>query len=429
MRIGEFAQKHDTTQDTIRYYLDMGLLVAEKSGTQYKFSEADSRDLSRILELKQLDFSLTEIQKILMFQRLSGSNTEVFRNMYLSFLEEKKNEVEKELLKYNKMNDYLKNKIHEIKIEGLREKRNLGFPMASLGILVCPLCGHSLDVSDGTIEKNMVMDANIQCECGYKAVIQNGIYVDETAVRVKMINGKKMPTKEEYLASCSHTYVNFLYRGMASLIKYIGQYASEPKYILELDNCVGFFLMQYIKYLPKTSTYILVDYDKERIAELKRNLEMYYDHKNFMFLCCDLHRLPVASSTVDVVVDYMMSARYGETTGESLVDKVMPLLKQNGIYTMSCLYFGANSKINPIQASKAKGCFNKDKMIDKLTASNLSVLDTMDIGPIFKDDIYETNINGIELYQSIYSGRKSIVHDVKPKVKYIKTPKKMKIWG
>lgn len=117
MRIGEFAQKHSITQDTIRHYLDMGLLVAEKKGGQYKFSEADSKDVDKILELKQLDFSLIEIQKLLMFQRLSGANTDVSRNLYLSFLEEKKNEVANGLVKYNKMNTFIKDKILEIKAE------------------------------------------------------------------------------------------------------------------------------------------------------------------------------------------------------------------------------------------------------------------------------------------------------------------------
>ena len=90
VRIGEFAKKHRITQDTIRYYLDMGLLVSEKKGGQYKFTKADSEDMERIIELKSLDFSLIEIQKILTFQRLSGSNTDVFRNLYLPFLKNKK---------------------------------------------------------------------------------------------------------------------------------------------------------------------------------------------------------------------------------------------------------------------------------------------------------------------------------------------------
>ncbi|MDF2530938.1 MAG: transcriptional regulator, MerR family [Clostridia bacterium] len=91
--------------------------MAEKRGGQYRFSEADSMDIDKIIELKQLDFSLTEIQTIVVFQRLSGANTDVFRKKYLTFLEEKHNTVENVLAKYNRMNDFLKDKIHEINSE------------------------------------------------------------------------------------------------------------------------------------------------------------------------------------------------------------------------------------------------------------------------------------------------------------------------
>ena len=272
MRIGEFAKKHGITQDTIRYYLDMGLLVTEKKGVQYKFTKADSKDIERIMELKGLDFSLTEIQKILTFQRLSGTNTDVFRNLYLPFLESKRNEIANELIKYNKMNDFLNFKINEVKAEELRKNQKLGLPMISLNILACPICKSSLKVSDGSIEESMIMDANIQCECGYNAIIEDGVYIDKNAVRTKMVNGQRMPTKEEFLSTCSHNYVNFLYKAMATLIEYINKYEKNPEYIMELDNCVGLFLLQYIKDLSPSSTYLLIDYDKERILNLKKNL-------------------------------------------------------------------------------------------------------------------------------------------------------------
>ncbi len=409
MRIGEFAQKHDITQDAIRHYLDMGLLVAEKNGGQYKFNEADGKDLDKIMELKQLDFSLAEIQKVLTFQRLSGSNTDVFRNLYLSFLEEKKNEVTNELLKYDKMNDFLKDKIHKIRAEELKECKKLGFPMNSIGILVCPLCQHSLNVSNGTIEKNMIIAANIQCECGYEAIIKNGVYIDEIAVRTKMQNGKKMPTKEEYLEKSSYNYINFLYKGMASLIGYINKYHKEPKYIMELDNCVGFFLLQYIKYLPHDATYILIDYDKDRMMQLKKDLEMYYEHKNFIFLCCDFHRLPIINSSIDIMIDFGMTKNYAQETSEFLPEKVLPLLKQDGLYTASISYFGPNSKDNFKTEKEIKDYFNKEKMLKKLADSYLTEVELIDIGPVFEDNPYNMDIKGMELYQAAYAGKKGTI--------------------
>lgn len=429
MRIGEFAQKHNITQDTIRHYLDMGLLVAEKTGGQYKFSEADSKDIDKIIELKQLDFSLAEIQKILTFQRLSGTNTDAFRNLLLTFLEGKKREITKGLIKYNKMNAYLTDKIHEIKAEELKVHQRLGLPMTSLGILACPLCQHSLHVSDGTIESNAIIDANIQCQCGFKAVIRNGIYIDEQAVRTKMVNGKKMPGKEEYLANSSHTYINFLYRGMASLIEHINKYGKEAKCIMELNNCVGFFLLQYIKYLPADSTYILIDYDIDRIIQLKTNLEMYYEHKNFMFLCCDFHRLPIINSTIDIMVDFWMTRTYAQATGEFLLDKVLPLLKQDGLFAASYPYIGPGSKDSLKLAPEIKDYLNKDKMLEKLSNSHLAALEVIDIAPVCENNQYDIDTSGAELSQAVFVGKKRTINYIKPKVNNIRPVKNKKTSG
>lgn len=90
MRTGEFAALHNITYDTIRHYLEMGLLVAEKEGGHYRFGPQDSKDLERINELKSLDFTLSEIQTILCFQRLAGEKTDEFLNHYLGFLENKR---------------------------------------------------------------------------------------------------------------------------------------------------------------------------------------------------------------------------------------------------------------------------------------------------------------------------------------------------
>ncbi len=409
MRIGEFSLKHGITQDAVRHYLDMGLLVAEKKYGQYKFVEADSRDLEKIIELKQMDFSLTEIQKILMIQRLSGANTDVFRNLYMSFLVEKKKAVEKEMEKYSKSNDFLNDIISKIKIEKLTTLQELGFPIAALDLLECPKCQRPLSVSEGKIAKNMIMDANIHCECEYQAVIENGVYIDKESVRKKMINGRAVPTKEEYLASASHDHVNFLYKGITSLIEFVNDFAKEPQYIMELDSCVGFFLQQYIKYLPTNSTYILIDYDLDRIVQLKKDLEMYCKHKKIIFLCCDFHRLPIRKESIDVIVDYGVTKVYAQETGGLLLDKALPLLKQDGIYTTSFTYFGPNSKGNFKLFENVLDFVNKEKMLEMLYKSNLEAIKMKHIGPNFEDNPYNTDLKGMELYQVAYAGWKRVV--------------------
>ena len=51
MKIGEFAKKHDVTIDTVRHYINEGLLTPLRDNTQYSFSEIDDRAMESILLL------------------------------------------------------------------------------------------------------------------------------------------------------------------------------------------------------------------------------------------------------------------------------------------------------------------------------------------------------------------------------------------
>jgi DNA-binding transcriptional MerR regulator/SAM-dependent methyltransferase len=389
MKIGEFAQKHDVTQHTIRHYIEMGLLVPEKRNSQYRFSEFDSNDLKIIMELKELEFSLNEVQTVLAYQRLSGANTDVFHRYYLSCLDDKKNNVETEIDKLEQIYNSIENKIQVLKSASVRETNILGFPLDAIGIICCPVCKQNLNVSNGMVEKNMLIEANIQCQCGYQSVIRKGIYIDETAVRTKLLNGKRIPTKEEYLENCSKDYVNYIYKGLATLIEYIEKHTKQPKYIMELHSCVGFFLQQYIDYLPKNSTYIVIEYDLDRIKQLKHNLEKYNQHKNFIFLCCDIERLPINNGALDLVIDFTTEMN-DSTLKDWLLNNVLRYLKKDGI-------LGANySLIYDNNKDKKK----LEKMLEDL---GLETLEEIEMEFLSKN--CETDIKSEEKNKLVYLGR------------------------
>ncbi|MGE4454785.1 MAG: MerR family transcriptional regulator [Sphaerochaeta sp.] len=67
-RIGELARKCNVTPRTIRYYESLGLLKtnARSDGGQRYYTDADVVYLNRIAELKDLDFSLSEIRTIIL---------------------------------------------------------------------------------------------------------------------------------------------------------------------------------------------------------------------------------------------------------------------------------------------------------------------------------------------------------------------------
>ncbi|MNZ64300.1 zinc-responsive transcriptional regulator [compost metagenome] len=412
MKIGEFSKKHNITQDTIRHYIDMGLLVVEKQGSQYRFTEEDSSDLETIMMLKQLEFSLTDIQEVLCFYRLEGERSDDFRSFYITLLERKKEQVQIEQQRFREIDVQLKDRINELRIYETGAKKTLGFPISSTCLLHCPNCTKALDIGGGTIQKNMILEAIFHCDCGYRAAIEDGIFIDKVALRRK----KEIPLKRDFLEATSPKYINFLYNGTNTIIDYIQSYGNNPQYMMELDNCVGRFLMQYIEHLPRSCTYILICHDKERITTVKNNLEQQHEHSNFIFLCCEMDQLPIANASVDIIIDHWMSKTYAKTADQFLLDLVTPYLKQEGLLAGAYPHLGTKCKEIMNVPIKLRDYFNISKMLKKLEDLNYSELDVADIGPIVENSPY-IDIKDKEQYLTLYVGKKKRNFEVIPSVK------------
>lgn len=407
MKIGQFAKKHGVTQDTIRHYIDKELLVPSKIDGQYRFNDIDSKEIEKIIELKQMHFSLADIHRILTFQRLGGASTEFSRKLFLLILEEKQKHISEELLKFHRINDYLTKQIEEIKSYGQKEQQVLGFPIASTELIVCPSCKKRVNLSTGVIEKNMIINAEVECDCGYKAKIKDGIYIDERDVRTKLVDGKPIPSKEEYFMHTSHNHISYLFKGMAKLIDFIIKYKKEPKYIMELSNCVGFFLLQYINYIPEDSVYILIDFDIDRITNLKKNLERYYSHKNFIFFCCDYSNLPIKKFSVDVVVDLFMSNVFESEYIKNLMDITASYLKQKGIFASAYPYSKKKAIEGETSEEKEKRCPNRELIIENMiTSLNMTILESIEIELVHKENSQHKQGKNVDEYQYVYVGKK-----------------------
>ncbi|WP_312652174.1 MerR family transcriptional regulator [Proteiniclasticum sp.] len=405
MKIGKFAEKYGVTPDAIRYYIERGLLVAQKRGEQYFFTEADGKDLEKIIELKNLEFSLNSISDILTVQRLSGENTDVFRNYFMPYLIRQKDEIDGEAYRLKSLSETIGRKIDELRLEDIKTTETLGLPLSSLENIVCPRCGISLHLNKGSLQDNMVIKANLSCSCGYDAKVREGIFIHESAVRKKLMGDRPMPTKEEFLESSSPTYINYLYQTMAAMMKYMDFSSEKPGHILELNNCVGFFLLQYISYLPENMVYILVDYDLDRMKRLKKNLEMYYHHRRFIFLCCDYDSLPLKQGSVDAMVDYGMTRHYKMEVDRYLPDIILNILKPRGKFVSSSIYFGEESRISPrLRDPNFEYC--AASQMKRLMDAGLEIRDHSSVGPAFQVGSPTSELDDMELYQLVVNAEK-----------------------
>ena len=402
MKIGEFSKKHNITHDTVRHYIDMGLLIPKKEGHHYKFDETHNEDIREIIEFKNLDFSLLEIQKMLNFNRLAGRSNKEFINYYLSVLENKKQYAVESQKRLKKIECVLNKKIEDVVMNRRKTKRLLGINIDSLEILYCPMCNKNLNISDGSIENNMIINGKILCTCGYKASIKDGIYVGSNCGE-NLGNKKDIPSKLDFMEHSSTEFINFYYDGMSEIKKNIQENVKGPKYILELENCSGTFLMQNIEYLRETTTYILINKDRSRLEKLKENLELNNSHEKFIFICENFDCLPIKSNSIDIMIDHWMTKDYMVENNKFLLDNVSKLLKKDGLLVGAYPYVNSSNTDAYIVELKEKGYFNDDYISKKFKSLGFVERSITKIGPIIEKNPYNEDIKDKRLYLNIYS--------------------------
>lgn len=344
MRIGEFAKKNKVSQDTIRYYLNLELLVAEKKGSQYAFSESDAKDLQMILKLKRMSFSLAEIQELLSVQRISGAKSEMFKDVYRKLLTEKQKEIGEELKKYEKLNSYLGDTLNDIRTPYNSHDHLLGVPLRALEIIACPQCSGNLTLNGCSVNNNMIQTSDLICSCGKQMQIKDGILYDLCIDRDVLRDIEPRQTKKEFLEQCSYSYVNFIYKGLSQLNMMINQCNDKPRVILEMGKCLGFFLMQYIDEMPEDTVYILIDDNCDRLSDLKRNLEKEHKHHNFLFVYSDITSMPIKNHSIDTIIDYHMTEILEKERKLYLPEVLRPFLMHDGHYIATSKIYDDSSK-------------------------------------------------------------------------------------
>jgi len=96
MKIGEFARKYNVSKNTVRYYVEHGLLIPE-SGLQYQFGKQEEEDMEMILRMKAQFFSLKEIAAMLSIRHTSNMIEPYTIQDCISILEQKRVELDQQI--------------------------------------------------------------------------------------------------------------------------------------------------------------------------------------------------------------------------------------------------------------------------------------------------------------------------------------------
>ncbi|MBT9810896.1 MerR family transcriptional regulator [Enterocloster citroniae] len=114
MKIGEFSREFQVPQHTIRYYVELGLLVPEVKNHQYSFNEDCRADMKLIEKSKAVGFPLKDIHKILSLRRLSNFASPEDSGQLALYMEERLRELEQEREQWEQRKRRLEKRIADL---------------------------------------------------------------------------------------------------------------------------------------------------------------------------------------------------------------------------------------------------------------------------------------------------------------------------
>lgn len=364
MKIGEFAKKNQVSIDTVRHYMDLNLIIPEKTGGQYDFDENCQKSFDEIVDLKGFGFTLSEVKTVVLFKTLANltpyQQDEYYRTIYLNKQEELLSKIEK----FTESSDKLKTKIEEISEHENKKNYTLGLDLSALDVLRCTECGSKLNIKDAEITDNQIINGSLTCDCDKEYKVQEGIVVADNPFQnnVQYYDDQFFG---KYIDDTDWRYLDNLYKTIGYFNKRIHTKDLRGKVILELGSGTGFSLRNLLQKLPEDCVYIAVDHDYKRHAFLKGLIERADIKRNVVFLCCDFLNMPVKQSSVDVLFDFWGTSNYSFSHVTFLLAQLEKLLKENTkLFAAYMLFknFAYNSKINAVNQKNFKSEYIRFKI-------------------------------------------------------------------
>ncbi|MBT2657908.1 MerR family transcriptional regulator [Bacillus sp. ISL-18] len=403
MKIGKFGKVNNVSIDTIRHYMELGLIVPEKQGGQYDFDDRCQSDLDLILELKKIGFRLNEMKKIFHYKNFAKLTDYEVDTYYQSIFLKKVQELEQEIKMLEEARDSLKGKLDQLAAHPQGQGGVLGINLTVLDLLRCVKCHGQLTLQEGMITRNQIIEGKLSCECGVDYPIESGVL--NVGKRMKPIP-PPINNIPEYIQETDSVYLANFNKGLHWSKRKLGQVNLSKKVILELGSGSGFFLRNIYQDLPEDGLYIAVDHNFDRHLFLKKFLEKTGLKRNILFICADFLELPLPSHSIDIIVDNTGTSNYSFEHETFLLHEVDSLSKPDGYLLGSYLVFKNFSPNSKIEA-KYRDNFTLDTIRKNIGQLLYKAMDERISEPVDKGGKFEDFfVPGEEIYSYSFWGKR-----------------------
>jgi DNA-binding transcriptional MerR regulator len=308
MKIKEFSIKFDLSYDTIRYYMKLNLINPQKSGGHYDFDQEDQEDMEEILNLKEMEFSLEEIKEILSFKRIGRLSNYQKNSYYQNLYQQKLKMIDKRVIELKTAKKALNRHLKSLKKENNEKQNDLSLNLNLLDLFACPVCGSNLTLSAQKIENNRIHQGSLNCSCGEKIIIEDGIlYTRDVYDREdgeEVFETDPLFHVTDYIKQTDSEFMDQSYKSLEWLKNRLNYNDLKNKIILEPGSGYGLLLRNIYDQLPANSTYICVEHNAELNRYLKSLLELSPSGPEVIFLTAELPNLPLKEKSRDYLIDY-----------------------------------------------------------------------------------------------------------------------------
>lgn len=319
MKIGQVSKKYGISKDNLYYYIKYGLLVPKKKGANYDFDAQTLEDLERILQLKKMRFSLSQIHRILSLYRISSladpKDVEDLKHMcrdQLSYLNSQRLDLDRQI-------GNLENLIDSISRLSEPVAGASGVPLSMLSLICCPECGSDFELSDIKMNQHYIHRAHLKCSCGYEASIEDGILItpnrntdmyDTPDVNRDMY--KNLPPSLISLFEKSYNWMG----------EKIGKMDLNNKVVIETYVNAWCFMHNHQKLFSPSGKYIIVDKYPETLRMYKELIDMQNYNLDILYIADSSTNFPLKEGCVDLCIDYFAVNEHNFYHESFLYDKL-----------------------------------------------------------------------------------------------------------